>query len=357
MADIQQDKQQDMGANYEQQHTQIGFLPDLCSAGSVLSLVLVGELLSIALVLSAKGITGLEWQNFGLLSLLVQWILLMSAATLCPLRAILNKMPIFKAVVLSYALVMFYTGLFSAIGLKVAGIFEWSTLLTYVCVAAIFTGVLMRYLYLQKELKRREQSALEARVQALQSRIRPHFLFNSLNSIASLILIKPDAAEKMVLDLAHLFRGSLKLPQLTSIEQEITLCKCFIDIEKARLSERLNVEWLMEDGFDSQLSILNLVLQPLVENAIYHGIQPLPSGGIVYVELKKVAEDVVIKVTNPRLPGRENGSYTRESNGIALSNIRHRLVAFYGDSAYLRIVKGEADFSVVLRYPLTKPTS
>ncbi len=340
-----------------------GFLPDLCSTAAVLSLVLVGELLSLALALAADGLRGFSWAKFGLVSLLVQWVVLASAASLCTLRRHLNRLKPAQAVSICYVMVLAYTFVFSILSswfnAHVEG-FVWSSVFTNVCISAIFSGVLFRYLYLQQLLKLQQQSELSARLQALQSRIRPHFLFNSLNSIASLIAIKPELAEKLVVDLAQLFRASLQLPQLIPVEQELALCYCFCDIEKVRLGKRLEVEWQV-DELSKDTKILNLLIQPLIENAIYHGVQPLPKGGKVNVEVKHVKGDVVVRVTNPRLPGSElqtnHNPEPSSGNGIALSNIRGRLDAHYGKKAYLRVVKGEADFSVVVRYPTTRPFS
>lgn len=335
-----------------------GFLPDLCSTPAVLSLILVGELLSLALVLAAYGVGEFSWASFGLISMLVQWVLLTSAATLCGLRAYLNKLKSATAVSLSYGVVLGYTLLFSvssSLLLRSEPGVNWAEVITNLLIAAIFAGVLFRYLYLQQRLKQQERAELGARVQALQSRIRPHFLFNSLNSIASLIAIKPVLAEKLVVDLAHLFRASLQLPQLIALSKELELCHAFCDIEQVRLGQRLTVEWEVE-SLPEQTQILNLLLQPLLENAIYHGVQPLPDGGVVQVEVKRVKDDIVLRITNPRLPGSELQTNHKKQpissgNGIALSNIRGRLEAVYGKQAHLRVVKGEADFSVVVRYP------
>lgn len=334
------------------------FLPNLCSTSSVLSLVLVGALLSLALALAADGIDAFGWASFGLISLLVQWVLLLSAATLCAMRSLLSTMRVAWAVSLCYAIVLIYTAVFSFVGgwlVKGLDGFSWYNVFTNVLIAAIFSGVLFRYLYLQQRLKHQERAELSARLQALQSRIRPHFLFNSLNSIASLITIKPELAEKLVVDLAQLFRASLQAQQLIPITQELDLCYRFCNIEKVRLGQRLDMLWQVED-LPNECQIPSLLLQPLVENAIYHGIQPLPKGGRVVVDVKTVKGDVVLHITNPRLSGSEHEGHRPEGsvsgNGIALSNIRDRLSALYGKSAYLRVVKGEADFSVVVRYPI-----
>ncbi len=344
---------------FEHQRASINFMPNLCSAAAVFTLVLVGELLAVALVLARSNFAGFDWTELGMISILIQWVALTSAATLCLLRGRLNLVGPAPAVTISYIVIVCYTTVFSAMGMRLLGGNDGVSLqqiATNVAIAAIFAGVVLRYMYLQALLKRKEQAELNARVQALQSRIRPHFLFNSLNSIASLIAINAEEAEDRLVDLAHLFRASLQSPQLIPIGEEIDLCRRFAEIEKARLRERLNLDWQIE-ALPEGTQILNLLLQPLLENAIYHGIQPLPDGGTVQTNIKVVKHDVVVKITNPRISGQSRSTLLGEDgsdsgNGIALGNIRRRLEAFYSRDAYLRVVKGETDFTVVVRYPL-----
>jgi len=318
--------------------------------------VLVGELLALALTIFESSLTDFDWAQFGVVSFLIQWVMLMTAATLCPLSKKLNAMPPSYALAISYGFVLVYTVLFSVLGyLLFIGweSFSLSSVVGNTVIAGIFAGILLRYLYVQARLTQKEQSEADARLIALQSRIRPHFLFNSLNSIASLIDVNPAQAEKTVINLSRLFRASLGLPRLIPIQKEIELCKSFAAIEQLRLGERLNVNWQV-DELPEETQVLSLLIQPLLENAIYHGIQPSAEAGTVIVEIKQVAKDVVIKITNPYLveaanPGRITGK--SEGAGIALSNIRKRLEASYGRKAYLRVVKGETDFNAIVRYP------
>lgn len=332
----------------------VGHLPDLCSAAAVLSLILVGELLALALTIVRYGISGFDWVSFAVLSFLIQWVLLSSAAALCFVNSRFTSLSAAQSYLLGYAVVLAFTVVYTSIGswfFSDITPLSWVLLIEVVLVAAIFTGILLRYFYLQQQLKRHESAELDARLQALQSRIRPHFLFNSLNSIASLIHLKPGQAEELVLDLAQLFRASLQVPQLTTIAAEIDVARRFAMLESVRLGERLRIDWQI-DTLDDDTPILNLLLQPLLENAIYHGIQPLPDGGTVVVEINKVEKDVVIKVLNPLISiKRPDDGADGKGNGIALSNIRSRLSGVYGSRAYLRVVKGEGEFAVVVRYP------
>ncbi len=217
-------------------------------------------------------------------------------------------------------------------------------------VAAVMAGMAFRYFFLQHQLRRQEQVELSSRIQALQSRIRPHFLFNSMNIIASLISIDPDTAEEVVEDLSVLFRASLNdsSDKPVLLEEELALCEKYAHIESLRLDDRLRVEWEIEVD-ETQVRIPLLTLQPLLENAIYHGIQPLPEGGVVSVHIGQKLDQLVVTITNP-LPSSEF-SY-EEGNRMALDNISRRLNAIYGERTSLVAGARETTFQTIISYPL-----
>ncbi|HET8708639.1 MAG TPA: histidine kinase, partial [Pseudomonadales bacterium] len=167
----------------------------------------------------------------------------------------------------------------------------------------------------------------------LQSRIRPHFLFNSMNIIASLIAVDPDTAERVVEDLSDLFRASLnEAGNQVPLKQELDLCQRYIRIEQLRLGNRLQVEWdtptLPDDSY-----IPLLTLQPLVENAIYHGVQSRMEGGTVKISVTIEGEKIKVRISNPFHP--DASDHNQKGNRMALENIRHRLQTLYGDNANL----------------------
>jgi len=354
--------------DFETKKSYEGYFPDLCTPASVLSLVLIGELLSLAFTVLKSGLAAFDWAQFGIVSFLIQWVMLASAGVLCMASARLNALSAASAFSLSYLLIIAFTLFFTCCGF--AFFYGWQMLtgeilLTNTIVAATFAGILLRYFYVQARLSQKEKSEADARLIALQSRIRPHFLFNSLNSIASLIELNPSKAEKTVVNLSRIFRASLSMPGVTSIDKEIALCRSFAEIEQVRLGKRLNIDWDIEP-LPEGTQILSLMLQPLIENAIYHGIQPFSEPGTVTISLRRVDKDVIVKVTNPFKPNakplgqQQDNSQDKlaksEGAGIALSNIRRRLETTYGRKAYLRVVKGETDFIAVLRYPLAQIT-
>ena len=191
----------------------------------------------------------------------------------------------------------------------------------------------------------------EARLQALQSRIRPHFLYNSLNTVLSLLRSSPRQAEDALQDLAELFRMQMAdNRQLSPLTRELELARSYVQLEGMRLGERLKVEWKVEHAPDDAL-LPPLVLQPLLENAVYHGIEPSPDGGVVRVDLFTRDDQLNLVVRNP------TNAETAErhvGNRMALSNIRERLALHFDEDARLttHVVGGE--FIVQLVMPLRR---
>lgn len=326
------------------------FLPDLCRVQAVFTLVLGGELLALALVLAASGLRAFDWTYLGSVSFLVQWIVLLSAGLLCPLRPFLARHSLLLAGFLSYSIVLLVTLGSSLAGqwLINAGRLDWWTVATHLLLAAIFGGIVLRYFYIQQQLLTQEEAELNSRIQALQSRIRPHFLFNCMNSIVSLIGSDPDKAERVVEDLSDLFRASLAAPGHVPLEQELSLCRRYISIEQLRLGKRLTLDWQVRET-PEDCTIPSLLLQPIIENAIYHGIQPRSEGGTVEISVQARDNLLTIVVRNP-LPQRVEDA-AKPGNRMAMDNIRHRLVAHYGDRASIKAGAEGQQFVTEIRYP------
>lgn len=347
-----------MGATPTKGATPAGrvFLPDLCSTRSVLVVVVVAELLAIVLSLAAYYYEGFNIQRLALSSLFIQWVALTSAALLCALRNWLNRQSLALASVLVVLLVVFDTFIFSIVtGATMHWVLETSPIqglwgrevFINAVIAGIIAGTVMRYLYVNEQLREKGEAELQARIQALQSRIRPHFLFNSMNIIASLISVDPDTAEQVVEDMSRLFRASLKdAGNVVTLEEELSLCKRYARIEQLRMGERLQMDWQVSPEV-SRAAIPLLTLQPLLENAIYHGIQPLAEGGVVTVQAVAEGEKLLLSVRNPR----PLGESTHVGNRMALENIRHRLQALYGDEARVEARPMDDQYEALISYP------
>ena len=205
-----------------------------------------------------------------------------------------------------------------------------------------------RYFYVQAQWQRGVQAHARAQVAALQARIRPHFLFNSMNTIASLIRTRPQDAERAVEDLGELFRATLRGGEgASTLAAEIELVEHYLAIERLRFGERLGVAWRI-DGLPRELAVPPLLLQPLVENAVLHGIQPLAEGGSILIEGTVEAGTVRIMVRNPR-PARPPP--LARGNRSAIDNIRQRLFYHYGSAGRLELEEGAGYYAATLTIP------
>lgn len=335
------------------------FIPNICAPQPLLTLVLVAELLAILLVLAGQNaLTPFPWVSFAQTSFLVLWIALSSAAVLCRLRGLMQrKLPRATAAGLSFAIILGIIALFSSLSVRLLHFLYIDQSMSYlglssqfilrnVIIGGIISGLVLRYFYLQEQLRENQRTELNARLQALQSRIRPHFLFNSMNIIASLIHVDPDKAEEAVEDLSELFRASLKAEGQVSLNEELLLCQHYMNIEEYRLGERLQVEWRIRE-FPESVRIPLLTLQPLVENAIYHGVEPRSEPSLVRISVEYTGSEVVIVMTNP-----VGKAVHARGNRMAIANVRQRLHAHYGEQAKLTTHADGDLFTTYLSYPL-----
>jgi two-component system sensor histidine kinase AlgZ len=219
-------------------------------------------------------------------------------------------------------------------------------------VGFIVSALALRYFYVSAEWKRSiEQEAL-ARIRALQARIRPHFLFNSMNTIAALTRTSPERAEQAVEDLADLFRASLSdASARISLKDEIEIARTHQRIEQLRLGDRLTVHWDVDD-LPMRTLVPSLMIQPLLENAVYHGIETLPRGGEVSIVGRRDEHSVRIEVRNPILA--QSGYSEREGNRMALENIRQRLALAWPGRARLETEQTESEFCARLIFPYAR---
>ena len=348
------------GEQYEMdnsKHRDQFFVPDLCNARAAFILVLVAELFVLIQVLAFPGAGHFDWERLATTSMFVQWIALSGAFVLCQLRSVLRDQPLPVVVLSCLVTIVIITVLFSllaqwGIGDKTA-FPDWQQLFQNSLVALIITAMLLRHFYIQHAVTRQQAAHADARFQALQARIRPHFLFNSMNIIASLIHIDQDKAEQAIEDLSDLFRSSLQgTGQRISLNREIDLCQRYLRIEQHRLGERLNSTWHLE-GLPEYLTIPPLTLQPVIENAVYHGIQPRAEGGTVSIDISLENDNVVIRVTNP-VPD-SSGESSKEGNRVALDNIRSRLHLLFGHrgsiNTRLTLNQGAEIYETIIMYP------
>ena len=335
------------------------FLPNFCSADVLFIVVLSSELLAIILTLALPLYTDDLMFNLAMNSLFIQWIALSCVGILCVSRRFIATLSEKQAAVVSYLLILLVSFIIAELAWwslyiypdrgspdqKLHGLF----LVRSLGISAIVGFIVLRYLYVQHQWRKNIETAAMSRFQALQSRIRPHFLFNCMNTIASLTRKAPDLAEQSVEDLADLFRASLLEPtELYKIADEWKLCRHYLRIESHRLGDRLHVEWDIDSLPDNAL-VPPLSLQPLLENSIYHGIERLSEGGTINIRGKFEDEKLIIIFSNPT-PDKDVED-THKGNKHAQDNIRQRLDAIFGAESDLIIESKQQQYTVKLTLP------
>ena len=326
--------------------------------------VITAQLLAFILTLNSSSTQQNIWLNLALISLFIQWIALGNVFVLCISRNWLqNQGPMFVAIG-SYSLSLLVTFTVSSVAVWLALLdelnyindaYSYSGFITRnVAISAIVSAVALRYFYVQHQWKSNIETEAHSRIQALQARIRPHFLFNSMNTIASLTRTNPRLAERAVEDLADLFRTSLGHQETVKLSEELEFTRRYINIEELRLGNRLQVEWQVDKDIPPDATVPALILQPLVENSIYHGIEPQTSGGVVNISIGKANRSLQFLITNPAPTTKSQ--YRRSGNRMAQDNIRQRLKLAYGDASTLNINKTEAQYLVSFTIPIEKST-
>lgn len=320
-------------------------LPNLHNFGIHLRILLIVNLLAVlAAMLLSKEISEF-FPLLAELSAVIQPIILMSMLSLYVLYPLLSKLNYWLGIllilllelVISATVVVFLTRYFS---------FEAvSSPIRASVMAGVVTAIVLYYFYLQQRAY--SPAIAEARLQALQARIRPHFLFNSINAVLSLIRSQPKRAESALEDMADLFRVLMaENRDLVPISQEIALCRQYLNIESLRLESRLNVTWQIDD-MPPEALIPPLILQPLLENAVYHGIEPMPEGGEIVVAISTKHKELHINISNPYAP--ENDHHN--GNKMALKNINERLKLHFDLEASLKSEAKNNRYNVHIRLP------
>jgi two-component system, LytTR family, sensor histidine kinase AlgZ len=315
----------------------VDLLPDFCRWRPLLLLAFILELVAIVLTL-AKGMNADVQERFILTTVFLQWTGVCSAAVLCGARRTLRRAPVTVVFFVAWILLVAVIGIVSAAGyeflLRLDPVFmrepepRFSFLFRHLSIGAIVALFVLRLFWLQHQWRQQVLAEGRSRYEALQARIRPHFLFNSLNSIAALVAIRPDDAERLIEDMAELLRAGLETrSRLVPLSDELSLVKAYLRIEQSRLGERLHVAWDLADDAGA-FEVPLLTLQPLVENAVYHGIERMALPGTIWITAKRRDGGLCIEVANPRP---DAAAPPHQGQRIAIDNIAQRLALIYGD--------------------------
>ena len=339
------------------------YLPDFCAASTAFIVILIAELVAIMLALASFDSPGQFLSNLWKVSFFVLWFAVLGSALLCQLRPWLESAGDTRAFVLGFAILLVLCLMLAELAWQLTSHFDYLYLIEdshigYVLrtfsVGAIVIALAMRYLYISSEWRRSIVLEAQARISALQALIRPHFLFNTMNTIAALTRTNPQQAEEAVEDLSDLMRANLgSSKDRTTLKLELEIAAIYQRIEKLRLGDRLKVRWDVAE-LPMRALIPSFTIQPLLENAIYHGIELLPDGGEVVVTGKREDDLLSIRITNPIAP---DAKLKKDGNQMAMSNIRQRFELAYGNRASVEVDAQEDSFSVLLRFPADEKSS
>jgi two-component system sensor histidine kinase AlgZ len=326
----------------------VHWLPDFCRLPRIAAVLAIAELVVVVVRLAPH--PGTHWgpAEFLAASAFALWLALVMAVVYCKARPALERLPM----PLGIACALLMPLLIGATGAWVVQFLDvglgthytppisrrWQFVGSVAALSTLIAALSLRYFYVSEQWRARVHAASKAQVEALQARIRPHFLFNSMNTIASLVRSDPATAERAVEDLSELFRAALGAGEGEStLGEEIALSERYLAIEALRLGDRLRVNWKIDPQAPRELRMPRLVLQPLLENAVLHGVARLPAGGQVDIEVAKEAEGLRIEVRNPALPARERDGGNRH----AQDSVAQRLAYHFGSEA--RLLRGYQD--------------
>lgn len=318
------------------------WLPDLCRLPRLAAMLGIAQLVVVVVVLVPDA--GTHWDVERALSTsgFALWMALSVSVLLCISRRVLSRLPqrtgALLAVALAAAAAAIVAAIVHALFASVGGADQWPSAMRFVTgsagVVTLITALALRYFYVIDRWQAQLAARARAETDALQARIRPHFLFNSMNMIASLLRRDPEVAERAVLDLSDLFRAALGAGEGdSSLAEEVRLSEHYLGIEQLRLGERLRVDWQRIEPLPWDLPMPRLVLQPLLENAVLHGISRLPEGGCVQISLQVEDDRLRIRVRNPSLAPDAPAAPGVHGAGHAQRSIAHRLGYAFGPRA------------------------
>jgi two-component system, LytTR family, sensor histidine kinase AlgZ len=320
-------------------------LPNLTNFGIHLRILLIVYSLTI---ISAILLSNQTQQFFTMLTTLSTIILPIAAVSLTCLflfNSGLNHLNYWVGVACILAIVIGVTIAYTELYNHYIAFENVSNIAKSCLLSSIATAIVLFYFNLQQRAY--SPAIAEARLQALQARIRPHFLFNSINAVLSLIRSQPKRAETALEDMADLFRVLMADNRdLVPLAQEIALSRQYLSIEKLRLEDRLKVNWDI-DSMPSDAMIPPLILQPLLENAVYHGIEPLNEGGEINIRIQNSNKELIISISNPYMAEKDK----HQGNKMALKNIKERLLLHFDLEANIKTTVTNQQYLVAIHLP------
>jgi two-component system sensor histidine kinase AlgZ len=337
-----------------------GLLPDFCSGAVLANAALLAQALAIVAALIAPPITASALSDLFLISLFLHWIMLVSVACLCVARPWLNRLARSRALAGAYLILLTVILLVGELALWALAAFgalpdarpPWYLLfhVQNLSIGALVGLLALRVLVARHDLRRSTIAESQARAELLRSRIRPHFLFNSMNIIAGLVRLSPKVAERAIEDLSDLFRLMLdEGKDLVPVPFEVEVARKYLELERLRLEERLRTEFEVA-ALPRTARTPALILQTLAEQAVQQGIEPRAEGGTVRIRLGAAGERLQLAV---EAPAPEPGARRAWDDGeAALESLRLRLKDHYGAEATLRVEEAGGKLIFSVSHPL-----
>ena len=322
-------------------------LPEFWNLGVILRTLLIVNAMGFAAAL-VKAQTPAELPAAVVeIAALLEPLLLMEVLLLVAVEPLLRRLPYAWGCTVVFALTVLMVALAQAIDRRVLGLVDVAWWRAY-ALALIVTGTVL--IYFNYRMRALSPALIAARLQALQARIRPHFLFNSINAVLSLIRTEPKQAESALEDMADLFRAVMADNRdLIPLADEIALCKQYLNLEMLRLGERLQVKWYVEH-MPADALVPPLTLQPLIENAVYHGVQASNEISEVSINIYQRRGELHAILSNPIYPTAQSHS----GNRMAINNIRERLALHFDAEAGLSAKATRTVFQVHIHMPYRK---
>lgn len=326
-------------------------LPNFRNLGIVLRIMLItngfGVLMALALADSLADI----WPRMLHGSAFLQPVLLSSLLVLYVASWHLARMAYFRSVGTILVMVAVLAWIAAKFGGELLGLTDefdlWRRIVLSVFVAMFVLA------YFRLRVQSLSPAISGARLQALQTRIRPHFLFNSINAVLGIVRSEPKRAEAALEDMADLFRMAMSdNRELVALQQEVELSRRYLALEQLRLGERLKVDWQIREMPGDAL-IPPLMLQPLLENAVYHGIEPMQEGGEIVIRVYRGGKELHLDVYNPR----QTQGLHHNGNKMALLNIRERLALQFDLEAKYSVETGAGYYRVHIMIPYIKESA
>jgi two-component system, LytTR family, sensor histidine kinase AlgZ len=319
-------------------------LPDFRNLGVMARVLLAVNGLAAAAVLFATPTLGAALELFVRTAAYLEPLLLIELVALAAASPLLARLPYWSGFAAIVGVVLLLVAVYHALVMRLPTE-PPPSLVPALVLAALVAATLLGYLRLRA--KAYSPALAEARLQALQARIRPHFLFNSLNAVLSLIRRDPRRAERALEDLADLFRTLMSEPRkFVRLADEISLLERYAGLEQLRLGERLRITWEL-DAAPSDALLPPLVLQPLLENAVFHGVEPGTAAGEIVVRIERRGDRVFARIENPYVADQSR----RVGNRMALENIRERLALFFDAEARIQTSADGRRYRVEIEMP------